>query len=244
MRRRLHNPIALWVAIGVFVGLPIWASFAAMPLTIGWVAHAIREIAPWQTHARVNPDFSADADTVIVQRWFSTLDAFETDDPPAWADDLDWWGKDDGLDKWQAYDMPEIRRPVRGLILGVATTTHHMRGIWAITRAPMPADAELLALANARAGTVNQWNDSWSDRVAADGLVRINKRVDSFLNPVTLAVDLLWLLSPLVALDAWRHRRRWPSRVRDTAKCPKCRYDRAGLASDVRCPECGTSAAS
>lgn len=174
-----------------------------------------------------------------MQRWFATLDAFDPDNPPAWADGLDWWGRNDGLDKWHAYDIPGIHSKTPGLILGVVNTEHHIRGVWNITGAAPPSDVELLKFASDRAGTINQWNDSWFDRVAADGLIRINRRTGFSLDPISIAIDLLWLLSPLVAVDAWRHRHHWPSRVGDTTKCPKCRYDRSGLALDASCPECG-----
>ncbi|MEM9166846.1 MAG: hypothetical protein AAGB48_07450 [Planctomycetota bacterium] len=55
------------------------------------------------------------------------------------------------------------------------------------------------------------------------------------INPLALMGDLLWLLAILGAIDAWRHRRDWPSRHKDHTRCG---YSREGLAADT-CPECG-----
>jgi hypothetical protein len=64
-------------------------------------------------------------------------------------------------------------------------------------------------------------------------------------NSYSLFADIpLWLLlGPSMALTLWAWRRDAVLRRRACAEfCPKCHYDRAGLAADAVCPECGTPA--
>jgi hypothetical protein len=52
----------------------------------------------------------------------------------------------------------------------------------------------------------------------------------------------LWMFAALLgagAVGAWAGPYARYRRLRAT-RCPSCAYDRAGLAADVRCPECGT----
>jgi hypothetical protein len=60
------------------------------------------------------------------------------------------------------------------------------------------------------------------------------------INPTAFVIDVpLWLtafLSATVALMVWRP---WRLRIGEGC-CPSCNYDRAGLAADAKCPECGT----
>jgi hypothetical protein len=54
----------------------------------------------------------------------------------------------------------------------------------------------------------------------------------------------LWVPLLLIAFPTWWYWTGLWVRRADTARCFKCGYSRAGLATDAACPECGRSAAS
>jgi hypothetical protein len=55
----------------------------------------------------------------------------------------------------------------------------------------------------------------------------------------------LWMpavLATLLSVVAWRFQVAHHVRAVSFGVCPKCDYDRAGIAADAKCPECGSAA--
>jgi hypothetical protein len=50
---------------------------------------------------------------------------------------------------------------------------------------------------------------------------------------------LVFLATLFLSIVVWRRLRR-PKRRAELGQCPECGYDRRGLATDAKCPECGT----